>query len=247
MNNIEYILSVIKRKIPLPILNMAFLPTDTFGRLRPSLSHCIQNTIVNNWVLADANMVAGIETIIDITNCQITTVNMGMIIHVGLGPTAGKVITSVLSVGYGYNALAGGQPGIASALTEPLQTSDARVQLVGTNIVYVEGYTGVTLTNMRCVLENDEEFNNLSPRAMPFISELCTLAAKAYIYNELSIKLANAVIVNGIDTGKYAEIVNSYSDADQMYTEQRDTKLAKITLLSDPVTRNRIIRMTCPS
>lgn len=246
--NISYILSVIKRNIPKEILMRAFVPPTLINILNPSLDAAISDIIISRWVLSDTNMVSGVESIVNIQGCRIEYVDNGLIIYVGLGPTGGKVITSVLSIGYGYNALAGGSPGIVSALTSPLQTSDARFQLIGNNnTLYVEGFVAVTLTEIRCILENDKEFNNLSPRAMPFLANMCTLATKAYIYNTLTIELADGVVRNGIDYGRYKEIVDSYADANDQYVELRDTKWAKINTLSDPISRIRHIKMVVPS
>lgn len=247
MNNIDYLITCILREIPREILNMTFVPPNYLGTITPNLHHLIKSTIITDWVLKDCNVVAGIETIIDITNVPIDYVNMGMVLHVGLGPTGGKRMTSVLSVGYGYNAMAGGQPGIASALTEPLQTSDARCQLIGENIVYVDGYTGVWLTNLRCVLENDAEFNNIPQRALTILSDMCTLAAKAYIYNTMTVRLSTGEIVRGIAMSRIMDLVNGYSDANQMYRELLTTKWAKINYMSDKVSMNRHIRRSVPS
>ena len=245
-NNIDYLIGCIHREIPTEILNRAFLPPNGLGQLTPNLDHYIHQEVIANWVLVDCNLVAGIETIIDITGVKRELVNSGMIFHVGLGPTGGRTITSVLSIGYGFNIVAGGQPGIASALTQPLQTSDARCQLVGHNVVYVEGYTGIQLTNLRCVLENDTGFNNVSPRALPLLSELVINAAKAYIYKHLTIRLGTGVIVGGVDTGRITDIVNGYSDANQAYRDLLP-KWQKTNFMSDRVSMNRHIRMLTPS
>ena len=247
MNKIDYLLSCIRREIPLEILNMTFMPPNLFGVIIPSLDHLMKSELITNWVLKDCNVVAGMETMIDITNVKMDQVNMGMVYHVGLGPTGGRNITSVLSVGYGYNAMAGGQPGIASALTEPLQTSDARCQLIGPNIVYVEGYTGIWLTNLRCVLENDADFNNIAPRALTVLSDIVTLAAKAYVYKTMTIKLSTGVVVRGVDMTRVMDIVNGYSDANQMYREMIQTRWVKVNYLSDRVAMNRHIRRIVPS
>jgi hypothetical protein len=223
------------------------MPPLLFNTLRPNLEHLIKSRVIDDWVLVDCNLVAGIESIVDITSCPIDYVNMGMIINVGYQATAGKEITSVLSVGYGYNAMAGGQPGIASALTEPLQTSDARVQLVGPNIIYVEGYIGVWLTNLRCVLANDADFNNVPARAMTSLSDLCTLAAKAFIYKECTVKLSNGVVIRGVDMGKLQGIVDGYADSNTMYREYLTTKWYKVNMLNDRVSMNRHIRRIIPS
>jgi hypothetical protein len=251
MNNVQYLLSCIQRQIPKEILSLCFIVIPGLDRLAqnklaPSLEYVIQTEIINKWVLTDCNVVAGVEAIIDITRVKSEHLVSGIVLHVGLEPTDGRLITAVLSIGYGFNGLQAGAPGIVSSYTEPVITSDARIQLIGQNIVYVEGYIGVQLTTLRCILENDNNFNNIGPRALPILSDLCVLATKAHIYNTLSVKLSNAVNVNGIDMGKIADIVNEYSDSITTYKELLNTKWFKVNFMNDRVSYNRHIRRITP-
>ncbi len=247
MNNIDYLVSVIKRNIPNEILTMVFIDFIKINTLRTNLDYYIKQKVIYDWVVKDCNLVGGIETVIDITTTRRENVDGGILIYVGFGPTAGKNIMSVLSIGYGYTSYFGNQPGIVSALTEPLQVSDSRIELVGDNIIFVEGYVGINITNLRCVLENDKDFNNISPRSLPKLSELTLLAAKAYIFNAARIKLGNATIINGIDMPQIIEIVSSYSDSYEQYHEMLINQWTKINMLNDKVSRNRLIKMIIPS
>jgi len=246
-SSMQYLIGNIISYIPKEILELAFQPQLTLNQLNNSLEWKIQEEVIRNRVLKDCDMVAGIETTIDITSCRADWVNMGMVYHIGLGPTAGRTITSVLSVGYSYNAMAGGQPGIASALTEPLQTSDARIQLVGHNVVYVEGYIGVRLTNMKVVLQNDENFNNVNTRNLRLLADMCLNACKAIIFNKFNVSLGSAIVLRGVDMPKIQSIVDGYSDAEEKYKELLDTKWYKANMFGDRVTLNRMIRRMVPS
>lgn len=247
MNKIQYLIDCVKREIPLGVLRMGFQQPTYLNSLNISLDASIKDKVINNWVLKDCDVVSGIEAIIDITGIPIEYVEMGQVIRIGFGPTGGREITSILSVGYGYNAITGGMPGIVSALTEPFQMSDVRCQLIGQNIAYIEGYVGVKLTNIRCVLNNDKDFNNIQPRSLPVLKDLCVLATKAFLYNELILNLHNAVNVNGIDMSAILDVVSGYADSVTMYNELMTTKWKKVSILNDAITRNRYVRLQVPS
>lgn len=245
-NAINYLINRIKREIPISILNLAFVKTIPINTVQLSLDYLIHDNVINKVLMDDLNLIGGIESIIDISNCHITPITMGQIIDVGLGPTGGKEISSVLSVGYGYNAMAGGMPGIVSALTEPYQTCDARCQLISKNIIYVEGYVGVSMTNARVVYAHDSELTDIAQRSLIPLGALTVLAAKMIIHTKLILDLHNAQVIAGVDMGAIMDIVGGYSDSATMYLESLE-KWQKINFLGDRVTQNRLIRMCMPT
>ena len=247
MSATQTIIDVIKREIPIAILKKAFLEFTPYNILNPSLDHVIKEKILFKWILRDLDLVAGIETLISIENVPVESVEFGQILRIGYNVTGGKDITSVLSVGYGLTALTGGHATIVSSLDIPYQTTNARIELVGPNVVYIEGYLSVPLTVLKCTLANDKDFNNISPRSLLDLAEMCCLATKGYIYNNLVLDLANAKVVGGVDYGAMMEIVNSYADCNEKYKIYRDTEWKKIKIMSDPMTRNRTLRWMLPS
>ena len=253
MNNIEYLIDRLKMAVQPEILRMAFTPAHQYqngfiaNTITVGIDSVIRARLIDNILRPDLNIVSGQVAIIDLSSVPVEYVTMGMVYKIGLGPTGGKRIMSVLSVGYGYNALSGGGPSIASALSEPLQTSDARIELIGENVIYVEGYIGVQLAYFRCMLENDKDLNNINKDGLLALSELFNLLAKAYIWRELSIKLRNAVVVEGIDMGKIEGIIDDYKDCYAQYTEMLNKKWRKMSILNDKVAKSRLIRLLIPS
>jgi hypothetical protein len=132
---------------------------------------------------------------------------------------------------------------IVNAVDGPTQLSAARIQLVGPNTVYFEGGIISTMRYLKCIIENDAEFANINDRSLPFLSEMCVLAAKAYVYNNFSIKAENMPIIQGLPMGRMADMISEYSDAAEMYNELRRTKLKKVLLLNDRTSASRYIRM----
>lgn len=247
MSNMEYLIGVIKRKIPVEILTKALVPKRDLGRVKPSLDWLIESEIINGWVLTDLNIVSGTETTLNIENCPMyyPSNNMTVVIEVGLKPTNGRKITSVLSVGYGNIASLTGKATITSALVDPFVLTDARIQLVANNVIYVDGYINLKITWLRCILENDNTFNNVPQRALKKLGDIALQAAKAYIYNALKIKISTGEVVQGIAMSTISQIVDEYSVAEEKYDELLTTWPA-VMQMADPVAKNRYLRMLLP-
>jgi len=245
MNNIAYIIHNIQREIPHEVLIMTFANQAMLGAITPSTEHLIRDTIIDKWVLKDTDMLGGIETVVDLSTSVFNGVVGGMIVNIHPQLTAGRKITSVLSIGYGSGINYNGGATIASAAIGPDKLNDARVQLVGPNVIFIEGGSYVNCTHLRCVLENNTDYNNISARLMPMLSDLCILATKAHVYNTLIIKMSTAVVIQGIDMAKILDVVSGYADSITMYKETL-LKFIKANLMNDKVSHNRIIRMLMP-
>lgn len=75
---------------------------------------------------------------------------------------------------------------------------------------------------LKCRLEYDKDFTNLTPDAIFQLSELGVTATKAYIYNKLTVKLDMGMIKSGAEIGKIREIIDSYADANDRYLVTRE-------------------------
>ena len=246
MSNIEYLINNIVREVPPEIIVLAFSPPAILGLMRPSVPHLIRDIIIDKWVMADTNKVGGVETVVDLSRCVFNSVDGGMVVEISPRLTAGKEITSVLSVGYGSGIVLQGGATIASAAIGPAKVTDARVQLIGPNTIYIEAGNYINCTHLRCILENNEGFTNISARLLPLLAELCVLATKCHIYNNLVIKLGTGVILQGVDMSKITEIVNAYADSFTMYHETLTTKWKKANIMSDRVSHGRYISLLVP-
>ena len=72
------------------------------------------------------------------------------------------------------------------------------------------------------VVEHDENLSDIGITSYDYIISLVELATKAYIYNFLKIKMDKTKLDSGSDLGAFAEFVDSYADANQMYIELRE-------------------------
>ena len=247
-SNVDYLISCIKREIPIEILNYTFCPPSLLGQIQYSLDKMIQNEIIENWLLRDCNMMGGREVTIDLSASAIREVENGFIYFVPQSITAGRNITSVLSIAYakgGYTAQTSSNE-IVNAFMGGFQSTDARTQLVAENTIFVEGLVTGAQIYARVVLDNDVEFGNISPRAMPLLAEMAVYATKAFIYTNRIIRVEEAAVKSGVTLGKFSEIIQEYADSSTLYKELRNTKWKKVNLMQDRVSMNRLIRAQVP-
>ena len=211
-----------------------------------TLDHILRKIIIQDVLLLDINMMGGKESKISVTGCPIEQLVSGQIIRVGYGPTGGKEILSVLDVSYGYMQAFGGKATIASSSFAPLQISDSKVTLGANNTVYVEGYNGVPITTIRAILEHDSNLNDVSIRALNYLSKMAVAATKQNLFVQKTILYKNAVVNNGIDAPYIEEVLSSYSDAESIYMDMLDGFRA-IEIMGDKESYTRILRAGCIS
>lgn len=248
MNNISYLIECIKRSIPKEILQFTFCPSAIMGRLNYSLDYMIQNEIMENWVLRDCNIIGGREVTIDLSCASFELAANGYLIKVPVSALGGREITSVLSISYGMSGYfdSRGHNEIVDALSTPLKSTDARIQLVGPNTIFMESRTISGRLFLRCVLDNDKDLGNISPRALVVLEEMAVNACKAFIYTNQTIRVAESAIIAGVSIDKFASIIDEYADAMELYKEHRKV-WRKVSLMQDRVTQNRNIRIITPS
>lgn len=244
MNNLEYLTKLIKRSIPKEVIARGFQTTRALSTIHTNVDFRIQQTILQEWVLSDIDMVAGVETNIDLIYASYNSMPDGVIVEIPLSATGGKAITSFLSIGIGTNVSGGGNT-LLDAIRGPEAVADSRIVPVGPNSFYIEGLVSLTGTYLRCMLANDSDFTNLSPRAMPALGELAVLAAKAHLYNELNIAVSKGEIVSGAELGRLSSVIDEYADSLDMYNELLKS-WPKINLMQDSQSHNRLIRLLMP-
>lgn len=70
---------------------------------------------------------------------------------------------------------------------------------------------------LKCRLEYDKDFTNLTPDAVVQLSELVVTATKAFIFNALTIKLDMGYIRSGQEIGRIREIIDQYAEQVERY------------------------------
>lgn len=244
-SKIDYLISVIKRSIPPQVLEYAFVVPATFPSLRPSIEYELRNKIIDGWVLRDCNVVGGVEVWVDLLGCQLKDYPGGSLIVIPDSQTGGKQIVSALSIAFSMGTYYTGSYGndIVNGTVGPTSIGTSRISLVGPNTIYVEGGVISPMRYLKCILENDKEFQNIQDRALPLLSKMCVLATKSYIYNNKVIDAENMPIIQGLPMGKLADIISEYADATEMYNDLLTTKFRRMLLLNDKTSHSRYIRM----
>jgi len=228
----------IKFTIPIEVLNIAFRDTLQNWRQAPvSLDDLIMTKIIKPRVLVDTNLVGGVTVLVSLEGVQPRFVdNYAVLYEVPAEKIMYREIISVLSVSYlpvsGTYGTLGNSIGnvlttndvssaaqrVSNSFANIPVTSTATVDLVGYNTILIRDQQRVTSNyQLRCVLANEENLNNINPRSYLAFAKLCELAVKAYIYNTLIISIDKAYLVGGQELGAIKNYVDNLSDSNEMY------------------------------
>ena len=254
MNAIVKALQDIKYNIPLEVLQIGFVENyERVNHIR-SLDDRITNSVLRPRVLTDCNLIGGVTMSIPTDRCVITQPTpREFIIEVPKQVTSNRSIISVLSlVSYAMGTWNNPYVGASSTLTQgahmfnSLATESiiqtARLELIGENTILVEEpNVGLTTATLRAVIGYDENLNNLNPRSYLDFSRLCMYAVKSYIYNNCTVKLDQGYVWAGHELGKIGEIIDSYSDAEEMYIEHLTQTMRKVLFYNDKNNTSRLI------
>ena len=247
-NNVSYLLSWIWRSIPKEVIHYAFIPYSEASLLRSSIDYSIRDKVIDGWVLQDTSIVSGQETVVDLAYAKLKDKPGGTIVEIPLSATGGRQIVSALSIVYSlstpYLTKAGNE--VANAMIGPPQVSQSRLQVVGPNIIFAEQGIMSGTRYLRCILENDPDFNNIQKHSLAFLGQLCVVACKAHIYNDTTVRTGAAPIIHGVSYEKISEIIDGYSDAMEIYMDML-RRWEKISHMQDRVSHNRLIRAIMPS
>ncbi len=124
----------------------------------------------------------------------------------------------------------------AIPLPTPILVSGHQVKLIPASVSQVQEIDWI----LTCRLNYDSEFTNLNNQAILPLVELTMCAVKAYIFNELVLKIDTAYIVGGQAMGRLKDIVDSYSDQNDRYLELLRQFNGASTVLDGELRRRRI-------
>jgi hypothetical protein len=225
----------------------------------------ILNKVIKPRVLVDTNLVGGTMALVSLEGLTPEYLdNYTMIYVIPPEKIDRKEIISVLEVGYmpysqSFNSMGAGigtiNPNSMSDVLSAGQRvgdsvsnippiSNATCDLVGYNTVVVRDQLRITNAyQLRCILANDQSWNNINPRSYLDLVKLCELAVKAYIYNEMIIKMDEAYLSGGQELGSIRTYVEGLSDSQEMYlTELRET-WQKVAMMNDSFSYTRWLKI----
>lgn len=263
MNALSKALDEIKYRIPLPLLEEAFnTPTFSWRSSSPiSLDESIKNKVIRPRVLIDAKITGGVETLIPLFGIVPDIVNNYIyVFHIPKSLTGGRSILSALSISYispavHSSTLAGtmapcsvndtltAADAVMNSFSSVPPVNTAQVRLIAENTIEViDNFFVINNAYLRCKLEPDEQMSHLSIYAFHDFAKLVELAVKSYIYNVLVIRIDTARLDGGMDLGSFRSILESYSDAEQMYQDFLRERWVGVESLNDHVTKTRVLR-----
>lgn len=255
MNAIQKALSEIKHTVPPEILQIGFV--ENYNRVNQitSLDERILNSVIRSRVMVDANLVGGVTLHVPVADCEtnVTLYNEYII-------TVPRELTNYRSIVTLHSLLTNTGTGTAlpSYQASPLisqafnmynsigninviQTS--RLELIGENVVLVQDPTQYIFNAvLKCAVEFDKNMSDIHPRYMRDFAKLCIYAVKAYIYNNFKVKLDQGYLYAGHELGTITEIIDSYSDQEEMYQDFLTNTFQKITFMNDRGNHNRFIQ-----
>lgn len=261
MNPISKAIYEARNTIPDEILQALFTDRGRHFRASPeTISEHIKAMVIRPRVMVDCDIVGGTEVLIRLEGYQTSRPDdFTSIFRIPKSVTQNRSILSVMNVtfndptGIAYYGMATGcqstqmmataQGLLDSAGTIPV-TSTAQVQLIGENVVMVRDTTILPANAfLRCLLASDENMSHLQLRTLRQFSQLCKYAIKAYIYNSLVIKVDTAELHGGFQLGRFREVLDSYSDAEELYQTYLREVWQKVSLMNDTEKWTRTMRM----
>jgi hypothetical protein len=264
MNPIKKAIDEIRYSIPREVLNLVFHNTTHSWRNTPvSLEEQITNKVIRARVMVDCDLVGGDEVFIDLSGVpQEMTNTYTTVYYIPKERTQNRTITAAIAVSYITSAaalaIAGNTGYDVCSVTPSLQlgqammnshmpippVSTAKVQLIGENTIMVRDTAPpIGFGYLRCILSNDEALSHLQLRSIPVFCDMCVLAVKAYIYNEYIVTLDKGQLYGGQEIGVVRQIIEGYSDANELYRTFLTEKWTKVAFMNDRETFERFLKL----
>lgn len=246
MGPIENALKDLRHRIPREVLEEAF-GVRSYGDL-VSLEHRIREAVIEDRVRKDCNITGGEELNIDLSQCRLLLQDTERsVYHVPHNILRGRKIISAISVSYAIMHSPGRYSNngtnvplldVAADVIDshtPVQTSvSTDVFISAENTLMIEGLSvNRRLMHATVIVSYDDGFSGIGPRSWPTLSNMIYEAVRAYCYNSLTIIKSRKGLQGGVPLGKIEEIIEGYSDAEELYQVFVKTTWPKVALLAN--------------
>lgn len=260
MNPILKAIADVKFKIPLDILNAAFMPRQFGQRPLPvNLDVIIREKVVEARVKVDCNLSGGTQVNIPLAPIQPEYLDQYTIVYrIPKHYSNNRSITKVLDLTVGFGSVMGttnmGLEGASPMLdaVSGVLASNAPIPIVSTAYIELIAENTVLITDtlqfptdayLRCMVEYDRDMTQLKPATYANFSKLVEFAVKAFIFNELQIRMGQAQLSGGMDLGQFKATVDKYEDAEENYQTYLKDVWRSVAILDDALSRQRHLRM----
>jgi len=259
MSAITYSLNRVKLAIPKQILELAFLAKSNTYSVNTSLANQITELVLNPIVLTDINLISNRTLKVSLDNCNVTEYqhinnSNNIIINVPYSLTNNAKIVSPISLtingSESINPINNPLTSDISKLTNRMIPNNVsgmlitNLELIAPNTILVHDDVQFTVNGfLEVILENKKNLSNIKPRSYPMFSNLVVLAVKAYIYNELVIKIEEGSLYYGHSLSKVDDIISGYESALEDYNIMLKEKMGKILFMNDSSSYSSFIKM----
>ena len=257
----------IYRKIPKPILEMAFTP-DMFN---VTMDQRIKDEVITASVLSDVSIYCGKIKKIPLSSTYLEQTRPDPLYGGGSLITGSAVyrvppaareyrdIVQVIDITFPYEYTAygdapfgfGGIGNTLKTLSDRALTSRNQwnngitpqpILQPGNMITINPPNVYVNDWILECRLGFDEEFTGLPLAGVQHLSDLIVMAVKSYIYNKLIIDIDKAALSGGQEIGVVKTIIEKYEDLEQPYKDALDA-LRGALVVADPDTMRELMLM----
>lgn len=269
MNVLAYSSKRVRHSIPAEVLRLAFAPRRYNPARREhnrdnqngiSVDSVIMNQVIVGRVAIEVNLCSGTEARIPLKGigCERAGPNM-FIYRIPDELTGGRLITQTYNISYGNGMYAptrspamnnssnqlDAMAAVMSSYAPIADTNTPYVKIIGHNTILVEDSKGRYNDGwLTCQLTHEPNFGNVQPAYYNKFGEMCVLAVKAEVYNQLVIDLDEGQLKAGMSLGRIREIVDSYADAEQMFQDFLRDKWKVSSIMNDRDKYNKILRLT---
>jgi hypothetical protein len=269
MNAITKAIEEIHYSIPIEVLYAGFTVDEPPELVNfTSLSEKIRSKCIKSRVLVDANIVGGVHVIVPISSVApsfwaeyytvykipsdlinnreiVSALNLVFIpYNQTVGPNmAVNSINSITIYGNYQPATVSVADRIGTAQQDIGILTNTHIELIGHNTVAIyQNYMALVNYGLRCLVSNDEDLNNISPRSYKAFAKLAILAVKSYIYNKLVVKLNMGYLHGGQELGQFKAIIDSYEGAEEEYNRVLKEEWMAVAAMNDTANYQRILK-----
>lgn len=233
-----------------------------FGTKRKnrSIDHEITYRCIRTKIIPDCDIVGGQKMTVPLNSCEIRYKDDdGMIVFVPYNLTKRLEIISPMTI---YNtmeiniakqtSLSGGILGSAQKVFDGHKDRGleitARLSLIDNNTVKVEDFLHRHEEMvMEVLVSNDPNLLNLQPKARMHFSELVELGVKAYMHNDLVMRVERGEIYRGHSLDAINVWINENKEAHKEYKEYLNTTWAKVLYMNDSENMSDFIDQMIPN
>lgn len=261
MNALSKALSDLKFTINRNILETVFVKRhQNYRTAAPSLDEQILNAVIRPRVYIDANLIGGAEILVPLTGLMAEEVNTtDMVYRIPKKLTQNRSIISALNITYvdaqsmaaagnyatcGVSAEQSAGQQLLDAVAPLPMISTGRISIIGENVIFIKDSIRIPSNSyLRCTVAHDEAMSHLQPRSYRAFSKLVEYAVKAYIFTEYELEMDTAELRGGHSLGKFKEIIERWSDANENYEDYIVEKFDKVTFQNDTSRMTRLVKL----